>query len=75
MYTDLIVKSVLLFHVTKWGFSGSKLPNCKFEHRVRRREQKFGKIATTTVLNKDEICFVLFCFDEICFDQGYNDNV
>ena len=48
---------------------------CKFEHRVRRREQKFGKIATTTVLNKDEICFVLFCFDEICFDQGYNDNV
>ena len=48
---------------------------CKFEHRVRRREQKFGKIATTTVLNKDEICFALFCFDEICFDQGYNENV
>ena len=33
---------------------------CKFEHRVRRREQKFGKIATTTVLNKDEICYLFY---------------
>ena len=69
MYTSLIVKSVILFHVTRWGFSGS-IP-LKFERRLRRHEQRFGKITTTTVLDKDEICLGVF----FCFDQGYNDNV
>ena len=55
--------SVQCFKVTGWGFSWS-IPT-KFEHRLRRHKQRFVKITTTTVLDKDEICF----------DQGYNDNV
>ena len=54
--------------VTGWGFSCS-IPT-KFEHRLRRHKQRLGKITTTTVLDKDEVRFVSFCFD-----QGDNDNV
>ena len=52
---------VQCFKVTGWGFSWS-IPT-KFEHRLRRHTQRFGKITTTAVLDKDEICFVSFCFD------------
>ena len=34
------------------GFSGT-IPS-KFEHKLRRHKQSFGKIATTDVLDKDE---------------------
>ena len=33
-------------------FQGQYLP--KFEHKLRRHKQTFGKIATTVVLDKDE---------------------
>ena len=39
--------------VARYSFSGS-IP-AKFEHKLRRRKQIFGKIATTVVSNKDEI--------------------
>ena len=35
-----------------YSFSGS-IP-LKFEHKLRRQKQNFGKIATTVVLDKDE---------------------
>ena len=35
-----------------YSFSGS-IP-AKFEHKLRRHKQTFGKIATTVVLDKDE---------------------
>ena len=35
-----------------YSFSGS-IP-AKFEHKLRRHKQSFGKIATTVVLDKDE---------------------
>ena len=38
--------------VARYGFSGSIPP--KFEHKLRRHRQTFGKIATTVVLNKDD---------------------
>ena len=38
--------------VARYSFSGSKPP--KFEHKLRRHKQSFGKIATTVVLDKDE---------------------
>ena len=38
--------------VAGYGFSGSIPP--KFEHKLRRHRQTFGKIATTVVLNKDD---------------------
>ena len=41
-----------LFKVTRYSFSGS-IPR-KFEHKLRRHKQRFGKIATTVVLDKDE---------------------
>ena len=36
----------------RYSFSGSIPP--KFEHKLRRHKQSFGKIATTVVLDKDE---------------------
>ena len=39
--------------VARYSFSGS-IPT-KFEHKLRRRKQIFGKIFTTVVSNKDEI--------------------
>ena len=41
--------------VARYSFSGSIPP--KFEHKLRRQKQSFGKIATTVVLDKDENLF------------------
>ena len=41
-----------LVKVVRYSFSGSIPP--KFEHKLRRQNQSFGKIATTVVLDKDE---------------------
>ena len=38
--------------VARYSFSGSIPP--KFEHKLRHHKQKFGKIATTVVSDKDE---------------------
>ena len=38
--------------VARYSFSGSIPP--KFEHKLRRRKQSFGKLATTVVLDIDE---------------------
>ena len=38
--------------VARYSFSGPIPP--KFEHKLRRRKQSFGKIDTTVVLDKDE---------------------
>ena len=40
------------FKVARYSFSGSIPP--KFEHKLRRHKQSFGKITTTVVLDKDE---------------------
>ena len=42
----------VLFKVARYSFSGSIPP--KFEHKLRRHKQSFGKIATTVVLDEDE---------------------
>ena len=42
----------MLVKVARYSFSGPKPP--KFEHKVRRHKQSFGKIATTVVLDNDE---------------------
>ena len=44
-------------------YSFSRSVPAKFEHKLRRRKQTFVEIATTVVLDKDDIC---------C-DQGCND--
>ena len=44
--------------MARYSFSGSISP--KFEHKLRRRKKRFGKIASTIVLINDE-------------SQGYND--
>ena len=38
--------------VARYSISGSIPP--KFEHKLRRHKQSFGKITTTVVLDKDE---------------------
>ena len=38
--------------VAQYSFSGSIPP--KFEHKLRRHKQSFGKITTPVVLDKDE---------------------
>ena len=38
--------------VARYSFSGSIPP--KFEYKLRRHKQRFGKPATTVVLDKDE---------------------
>ena len=45
-------KPDMCFKVARYSFSGSIPP--KFEHKLRRDKQSFGKIATTVVLDKDE---------------------
>ena len=45
----LIVKR---FKVARYSLSGSIPP--KFERKLRRHKQRFGKINTTVVLDKDE---------------------
>ena len=47
--------------MARYSFSRS-IP-AKFEHKLRRRKQTFVEIATTVVLDKDDICS----------DQGCND--
>ena len=42
----------LWFKVARYSFSRPIPP--KFEHKLRRHKQSFGKIATTVVLDKDE---------------------
>ena len=44
--------SPFVFKVARYSFSGSIPP--KFEHKLRRQKQSFGKIATTVVLDEDE---------------------
>ena len=41
-----------LIKVARYSFSRPIPP--KFEHKLRRHKQSFGKIATTDVLDKDE---------------------
>ena len=41
-----------VFKVARYSFSRSIPP--KFEHKLRRHKQSFGKIATTVELDKDE---------------------
>ena len=40
------------FKVARYSYSGSIPP--KFEHKLRRHKQRFRKIATTVVLDKDD---------------------
>ena len=47
--------------MARYSFSRSIPP--KFERKLRRHKQRFGKIDTTGVLDKDEIGY----------DQSYND--
>ena len=44
--------SLNLIKVARYSFSGP-IP-LKFEHKLRRHKQSFGKIATTVVLDEDE---------------------
>ena len=44
--------AVRLLKVARYSFSGPIPP--KFEHKLRRHKQSFGKIATTVVLDEDE---------------------
>ena len=41
--------------VVRYSVSGSIPP--KFEHKLRRHKQRFGKIVTTVLLDKDENLF------------------
>ena len=51
--TQLTCKqSVFSFKVARCSFSGPVPP--KFEHKLRRHKQSFGKIANTVVLDEDE---------------------
>ena len=49
-----------LLKVARYSFSQPIPP--KFEHKLRRHKQGFGKISAAVVLDKDEICY----------DQGCN---
>ena len=53
-YACAYVDSVFTSHikVARYSFSGSIPP--KFEHKLRRHKQRYGKIATTVVLEKDK---------------------
>ena len=42
----------MYYKVGRYSFSGSIPP--KFEHKLRWHKQRFGKIATTVVLDTDE---------------------
>ena len=41
-----------MLKVARYSFSGSIAP--KFEHKLRRHKQSFGKIAATVELDKDQ---------------------
>ena len=48
----LHILKVSAVKVARYSFSGS-IPT-KFEHKLRRQKQSFGKSGTTVVLDKDE---------------------
>ena len=48
----LIINVKSVFKVASYRFSGSISPT--FQHKLRRHKKRFGKIATTVVLDKDE---------------------
>ena len=50
--THTVSTAVALLKVARYSFSRSIPP--KFERKLRRHKQIFGKIDTTVVLNKDE---------------------
>ena len=50
-FDDLQILSTQLIRVARYSFSGST--PAKFDHKLRRHKQRFGKITTTVVLNKD----------------------
>ena len=47
----LFIITLLILKVARYSFSGPIPP--KFEHKLRRHKQSFGKIATTVVLDED----------------------
>ena len=49
---NVVAKHAPTFKVARYSFSGS-IP-FKFEHKLRHHKQRFGKIDTTVVLDKDE---------------------
>ena len=51
-YTPREIHQNLTMRVARYSFSGSGPP--KFDHKRRRHKQRFEKIATTVVLDKDE---------------------
>ena len=51
-YLSLLLPLFIGVKVARYSFSGSIPP--KFEHKLRRHKQRFGKIAATVVLDKDE---------------------
>ena len=53
----------ILLHlkVARYSLTWSIPP--KFEHKLRRHKQRFGKTATTAVLDKDKICYDQGCID------------
>ena len=52
MYETVPYLFVRGLKVARYSFSGSIPP--KFERKLRRHKQRFGKINTTVVLDKDE---------------------
>ena len=50
--TSLTARETLRLKVARYSFSRSVPP--KFERKLRRHKQRFGKIDTTVVLDKDE---------------------
>ena len=49
---DLRLERIIVVKVARYSFSGSIPP--KFERKLRRHKQRFVKINTTVVLDKDE---------------------
>ena len=49
--------------MARYSYSGLIPP--KFEHKLNRHKQGFGKIVTTILLDEDEICY-----DQACNDIG-----
>ena len=47
--------------VARYSVLGSISP--EFEHKLRRHKQIFGKMATTVVLDKNDICYNQGCND------------
>ena len=52
MFPNRQITSIPNFKVARYSFSGSIAP--KSERKLRRHKQRFGKINTTVVLDKEE---------------------